>query len=50
MYVGDTKTIAGLYMITAVLRQLAGWMAGNFRKWLSLLFAPASPSDGLRRY
>ena len=42
MYIGDTRTIAGMYMITAVLRQIAGWMAGNFRKWISMLFAPAS--------
>ncbi|KAH6613621.1 hypothetical protein B0J18DRAFT_61155 [Chaetomium sp. MPI-SDFR-AT-0129] len=44
MYIGDTRTIAGMYMITAVLRQLAGWMAGNFRKWMRMLFAPTSPS------
>ena len=42
MYIGDTRTIAGMYMITAVLRQLAEWMAGNFRKWMSMLFVPAS--------
>ena len=42
MYIGDTKTIDGMYMITAVLRQLAGWIDGNFRKWISRLFVPAS--------
>lgn len=42
MHIGDTRTIAGMYMITAVLRQLAGWMAGNFRKWITRLFVPAS--------
>jgi hypothetical protein len=35
MYIGDTRTIAGVSMSTAVLRQLAGWMAGNFRMWIS---------------
>ncbi|KAL2260015.1 hypothetical protein VTK26DRAFT_6114 [Humicola hyalothermophila] len=42
MYIGDTRTIAGMYMIVAVLRELARWIAGSFREWMRTLFVPAS--------
>ncbi|KAH6627541.1 hypothetical protein F5144DRAFT_576151 [Chaetomium tenue] len=44
MHIGDTETVDSMYMIIAVLRQLAGWMAGDFHKWISMLFAPTSAS------
>ena len=32
--VGRTDSLPGIYKLLAVLRELAGWMAGPFRKWV----------------
>ncbi|KAL8346132.1 hypothetical protein RB598_000166 [Gaeumannomyces tritici] len=44
MRVGGTDSIAGIYMIAAVLRHLAGWVAGPFREWITMVFAPRQAS------
>lgn len=41
--IGDTRTIAGTYMIVAVLRTIATWIRGPFSDWMRLLFLPNGP-------
>ena len=46
MTIGNTRTITGIYMIIAALRELAKWIGSHFRDWISLLFTPPTVTDG----
>ncbi|KAJ4218836.1 hypothetical protein NW757_014569 [Fusarium falciforme] len=38
MDIGDTRSLVGIYQLTAVLRELASWISTTYREWIERVF------------